>query len=115
LPVCGAENASGDGRAVDDERHRHAPLRNTHDKLAGPVDRVDDPHPGAVEAARIVGSLFRQPALAFAGQRDPEGLVDSDVGRRQWIVSVLHLRRDLARRERLQSLHRQIKRVVDTV
>src|SRR5262245_14635034 len=49
--------------ALLDQRNRDAEFRNALDELLGAVERIDDPHPPALQAGFAVGGFFRKPAV----------------------------------------------------
>ena len=62
---------------------------NPSDELARAIERIDDPDALLVEARRIVGSFFGEPAFAVAQQILAQHGVDGAVGFGHGIVSDL--------------------------
>ena len=88
---CRVVEDSEHGLVVRDQGYGQGKLGHAVDVLAGTVDGIHDPNPGAGQAVRVVGRLFAQPAAAGqeGGELLPEDRIGGQVGLRDRILGPL--------------------------
>src|SRR5690606_1751439 len=94
---------AGDGNAVFDHREAHRPAILATKEGAGAIDGINDKDAIAIEAARIVGGFFTQPAIGGARIEEARRqiAVDDDVRLAHWrgifLVPALYIAPEIAR------------------